>query len=172
MSSVLDNDMNISKSLVLSLTAAATLFGGGFAVHQASAADRSLAQEKGFRRGQFLQRAREKLGLTDEQTEKIKSELQAEKGTIAGLLSRLRDARTSLRSAIQAPDANEAAVREASAKVAAVEADIAVERMKLSARIQPILTPEQRAKVNEFWARMGDVVDQIINRMTEAPQSE
>ena len=54
-----------------------------------------------------------------------------------------------------------------SAKVAAVEADIAVERMKLAGRISPILTADQKEKIKAFEAKIDDLVDTLINRVGE-----
>ncbi|MDB6015751.1 MAG: hypothetical protein JWR19_240 [Pedosphaera sp.] len=118
-------------------------------------------------RGQFLERAKEKLGLTDEQMGKIKTELGAEKGTLSGLLTSLHDARVGLREVIQKNGATESEIRAASAKVAAVEADLAVERAKLYGRISPILTAEQLAKVSEFQQRVDDFMDDAIKSLGE-----
>jgi protein CpxP len=113
----------------------------------------------------MLQRVAEKLNLSDEQRTQIKSELKDEKDTLKSLFTRLHEARKGLREALHASDATEASVRTASAKVADVEADLAVERLKLHGKISPILTAEQREKVNEIQARLDDLVDQVVNRL-------
>jgi Spy/CpxP family protein refolding chaperone len=156
--------MKISKWLVIAMASGVFAAGGVFAL-KARAAEKSAFQ-RAFR-GQFLQRAREKLGLTDEQIAKIKSELNAEKETLTELLSQLHEARVGLRDAIQAADANETTVRAASAKVAAVEADLAVERLKLYGRISPILTTQQRDQIMEFQAKLDDFVDNVISHLGE-----
>ena len=145
--------------------AAGLLAAGGLITIKANAAEKP-ALNRGSR-GQFLERAKEKLGLTDEQVTKIKAELKGEKGTLTELLSRLHEARANLREVIQATDATETSVRAASAKVAAVEADLAVERLKLYGRISPILTAEQREKVVEFQSRLDEFLDNRINRLGE-----
>src|SRR5579864_5708536 len=114
-------------------------------------------------RAQWLERASEKLGLTDDQVAKIKAEFQSEKGTIKGLIFDLHEARVGLRQAIQAPGATEDSVRLASAKVASVEADLAVERLKLYARISPILTTDQLEKLKEFRAKIDSAIDRAID---------
>jgi Spy/CpxP family protein refolding chaperone len=76
----------------------------------------------------------------------------------------MHDARVALRTEIQKPDASEASVREAATKLAAVEADLAVERMKLHGKISPILTAEQREKLSEFQAGVDQFVDRLIDR--------
>lgn len=134
-------------------------------VIKAHAAEKPTSQ-RAFR-GQFLQRAKEKLGLTDEQVTKIRSELKAEKDALSDLISRLHEARVGLLETIQATDATETSVRAASAKVAVVEADLAVERLKLYGRISPILTPEQREKIIEFQTRLDDFLDNRLNHLGE-----
>jgi Spy/CpxP family protein refolding chaperone len=160
--------MKISKLLVITL--AAGLGVGGIFVVKAHAAERVAGNRAGH--GRLMERAKEKLGLTDEQVTKIKTELQGEMETLKGLISRLHDARTGLRDAIQASDANESSVRSASAKVAGVEADFAIERLKIYGKISPILTPEQREKVHEFQGRLDDFLDNAINHIGDRLASE
>jgi Spy/CpxP family protein refolding chaperone len=113
--------------------------------------------------GQFLSKAKEKLGLTDEQITKIKAELLAEKETLKPLVSSLYDTKIGLREAIQKKGASESEIRAASAKVAAVEADLAVERAKLFGKLSSILTADQLAKIDEFQEKMDDFVDGAIS---------
>src|SRR5690242_19874239 len=72
-------------------------------------------------RPRWLERVKEELGLTTDQTQKIKTELLAEKTTLHELISELHKARVGLRQAIQSADATQDSVRNASAKVAAAE---------------------------------------------------
>jgi Spy/CpxP family protein refolding chaperone len=118
----------------------------------------------GFVSGRLAERAREKLGLTDEQLAQIKDVLKAEKTNIISLLTRVRDTRAGLRDAIRSAGANETSVRAASAKVAAVEADAAVERMKIFHQVNPILTDEQRTKLAAMESKLEDFIDQAISR--------
>ena len=161
-------NMKTSKWMAIGLVAAVGAC-GTFAF-KARAAERTFGARAA--RGQFLERAKEKLGLTDDQAAQIKNALLAEKDTLKGLISKLHDARTGLREAIQASNATETTVRAASAKVAAVEADLAVERLKLFGKISPILTEEQRAKIKEFQSRLDDFVDGAIDRLGERLDSK
>jgi len=154
--------MKTSKWSVIAVAAAVFASGALFTI-KARAAEKPAFQ-RAFR-GQFLQRAREKLGLSDEQVAKIRSELKTEKETLTGLLSQVHEARVGLREAIQAADANETTVRAASAKVAAAEADLAVERLKLYGRISPILTAQQRDQIMEFQVKLDDFVDNVISHL-------
>ena len=146
----------------LAITLAAALCGGFLlTVPPAQAAKGASRQTV---RSRIRERAKTELNLTDQQVAQIKQILKADKGEIAGLVTRLHDARVGLRGAIQAPGATEASVRVASAKVAAVEADLAVERLRLFGKISPILTAEQREKLQELRGRADDFVDKLINR--------
>jgi len=155
--------MKTSKWLVV--TVAAALAAGGLFTLNSRAANH--AASPGRARGHLLERAKEKLGLSDEQVAQIKGIFKADKDGLTSLMTRLHEARAGLRSAIQAADATEASVRAASTKVAAVEADLAVERLTLFGKISPILTAEQRGKLGELQARMDDFVDGLINRVGE-----
>ncbi len=154
--------MKTSKWLIITLAAALTA--GGFIAYTAHAAEKNVALQRPFR-GRLLERAKEKLGLTDEQAAQIKAVLKSEKDNITSLLTRLHDARAGLRGAIQASGATEASVRVAAAKVAAVQADMAVERLKLHGKISAILTAEQQAKISEFHSRVDEFMDGAIDRI-------
>jgi Spy/CpxP family protein refolding chaperone len=162
---VLDTSMKRSKCLFLTL--AAGLIAGGLMTFNLTFNSHAVEQSAGPGRfhGQLLERAKEKLGLTDDQVAKIKTELSADKDSLKDLISRLHQAKTGLREAIQSSDATEASVRAAAAKVSAVEADLAVERMKLHSRISPILTDEQKEKVKAFQSRIDEFVDNLVNHM-------
>ena len=147
----------------MAITVAAALGVGGLTVLKTSAVERTGAE--GPLKGHLLERAKEKLGLTDEQAAKIKSELQADKDNLASLARKLHEAHISLREAIHAADANESSVRAAAAKVAQVEADIAVERLKLYWKISPILTSEQREKLKLMQERIDDFLESVITRI-------
>ncbi|MGO8675283.1 MAG: Spy/CpxP family protein refolding chaperone [Limisphaerales bacterium] len=114
----------------------------------------------------IFERIRESLALTDDQVAQIKAQVQPEREALKDMIARLREAKVQLRRSIHSSDANEAAIRTAAAKVAEVEADLAVERHKLYGKINPILTAEQRAKIVEFQDRLDDVLDTAINPLS------
>ena len=149
--------MKTSKWLFI--TVAAVAIAGGLTMAVARAQDAGPGR---FGRGRFLERAKEKLGLSSDQVSQIKGVLSADKDKLTALLSAWHDARVDLRGQIQKPGASENDIRTAAAKVAAVEADLAVERARLYGKISPILTPDQLTKVNEFQQRMDDFVDGAI----------
>jgi Spy/CpxP family protein refolding chaperone len=150
------------KHKLLLCSLAAALVAGGFVATKAFAADNPEAPAM---RGKILQRIADKLDLTADQRAQIKTILMGEKGTLKPLITSLHDSRKGLREAIRAKDASEASVRAASAKVAGVEADLAVERMKLFSKISPILTDEQRQKAADLQAHADEFIDGAIARM-------
>jgi len=144
------------KTKFITIISAVTLCVGGLLVLNSRAAENAAAPQRAFGKGQLLELAKKKLGLTDEQTAQVKGAFKAERENITSLLTRMRDAQAELRTAIQAGDASEATVRAAAAKVAEVHADAAVKRMKLFHQIAPLLTDDQRAKLAELQSRRQD----------------
>ena len=144
------------------VAAVALAIGGAFALNSRAAQD---AGGDGALGGQLRERVKEKLNLSPDQLAKIKSDLKAEKGNITSLLTRLHDARAQLRTEIHKADATEASVRDAAAKVSTVEADLAVERLKLYGKISPILTADQRAKLADFEAGIDQFIERVISRI-------
>jgi len=155
--------MKIVKAF--SLTLAAALAVGGLSTLATNAAE--TPAPNGPLHGQLRERIKGKLGLTDDQIAQIKTQLKSEKDNISSLMTRLHDAHGALRVEIQKSDATETSVREAAAKLAAVESDLAVERLKLHGKISPILTDEQRAKLGQFEAGVDRLVNHAINRVHE-----
>ena len=117
-------------------------------------------------RGPVLQKIVKGLGLSQEQIAKIKTELRAEKETLVPLLKNLHETRKGLRETIQS-DGNETEIRAASAKVAAIQADLAVERAKLRGKIAPVLTEEQLLKIKKFEEKVDDFVLNALQNFGE-----
>jgi Spy/CpxP family protein refolding chaperone len=148
---------------LLAIATAGAVFAGGWMTIRALAADN--ASPAPFR--QRLQRIADQLNLTPDQRAQIKGVLSGERETLQPLLARLQGARENLRAAIQAGNANETSVRAASATVAATEADLAVERMKIFGKIAPILTDEQRRQLSNIEQRADESADNAIARPGE-----
>lgn len=151
------------KNKFLILTLAAGLGVGGLFVNHAN------AEAAGGRRapGALLQRAKEKLGLTDAQTVQIRDVLKGERETLATLARAGHDARIKLREVIQKDDATETEIRAASAEVAKAQADMAVERHTLFGKLKPILTKEQLEKVAAMQDRVDSFMDSAISSLEE-----
>jgi Spy/CpxP family protein refolding chaperone len=155
--------MKTSKWLTIAMAAAISV--GGVTVWAIQAAQPAAPFSE--RRAALRSRAIERLGLTDEQAAKIKAELRGEKVAITSLLERLHNAHEQLRNTIQQEGVTEEAVRAASAKVASVQADIAVERAKLHRKIRPLLTTDQLARVREMQERLDGFLDRVVETIGE-----
>lgn len=153
------------KKKYLIITLAAALAVSGLSILNARAAASGGAGR--FRGGAIKQRIAEHLKLTDGQKAQIKAELKTEKDTLTKLFTQWHDTRKDLREAVRAKDATEASVRAAASKVAAVESDLAVERLKLHGKIAPILTADQLEKLAQVEAKIDDFVSDAIGRIGE-----
>lgn len=152
------------------IAAAALLLAGGGFVYELQAA-KTGALGSGRFHGLIAQRIAEKLGLNDDQIAQIKKVRNEEKAYVLAKVSDLHKARVEMRAVIQQQTGkvDEKAVRAAHARVAAVEADLAVERAKIYAKISPILTPEQLAKVQEFQQRKDENVQWFLKNIGSHP---
>ncbi len=150
------------KNKFLIVLAATVLAVGGLTAIKASAASREKPHHA---RNRVMERIAGKLDLTAEQRKEIRGILAGEKNTLKALASRSHEARADLRAAIRANDATETSVRAASAKVSAVDADLAVERMKLFEKIKPLLTEEQLKKISELEKRANAFAESAIDQI-------
>lgn len=151
------------KHKILMLTLAAVLGAGGwFAVNV-------HAQTTSPRRapGALLQRAKERLGLTDDQAAQIRAVLKEDRQTLANLARALHEGHIKLRAAIQKDDATEADLRAAAADLAKAQADMAVERHRLFGKIKPILTADQLDQLAAMQERLDDMVDGMIGALAD-----
>lgn len=86
------------------------------------------------------------LGITDAQRNQIKSIATSHGYEWKALADRARTAHQALRQAVTADTVDEGLIRQRSADVAAVEADLALARARTHAEVFQILTPEQKAQ--------------------------
>jgi Spy/CpxP family protein refolding chaperone len=100
------------------------------------------------------------LGLTDPQKAQIKSIFQSHKDEWKALADRAVTARKALNEAVSAEAIDETVIRQRSADVAAVRADIAVAHAHARAEVFQILTPEQQAQVNSLQSQMESRFEQ------------
>jgi periplasmic protein CpxP/Spy len=98
----------------------------------------------------MLDRLTEKLDLSDQQRQDLAGIFASHKEAMRATFAKMKDARDALDQAIHADTFDETAIRDASAAVAAVEANGAVERGKLFQQVKGILTPEQLQKFEEM----------------------
>ena len=95
------------------------------------------------------------LELTDAQKDQLKAIADSHKDDWKALADRGRAAHMALNTAVTADTIDEALIRQKSAEVAAVDADLAVARARARAEVFQILTAEQRAKAKERGAQRG-----------------
>ena len=94
------------------------------------------------------------VGLTDAQKDQIKSIADSHKDEWKALADRARTAHQALNGAVTADAVNDALIRQKSAEVAAVDADLAVARAHAHAEVLQILTADQKAKLKTMQAEM------------------
>jgi periplasmic protein CpxP/Spy len=107
------------------------------------------------------------LDLTETQREQVKTAIDAHKAEFEAIGTRMRQARTALDEAVTADALNEAAVRQASVDVAAVEADAAVLRAKVHTEVWALLTPAQQQKARELKAQRAERRAQVRQRIEQ-----
>jgi Spy/CpxP family protein refolding chaperone len=90
------------------------------------------------------------LNLTDAQRDQIKAIAGSHKDEWKALADREWTARTALMAAVTADTIDEAAIRQKSSEVAAVEADAAVARAHAHAEVVQILTADQKAQLKSM----------------------
>jgi protein CpxP len=93
------------------------------------------------------------LDLSDAQKQQVRDITQRHRQQMQPTMQRLQEAMQAQRAAINQVPANEAAVRQASAALAAVQADMAVDEARLHADIFSILTVEQQEKAKQLEAQ-------------------
>jgi Spy/CpxP family protein refolding chaperone len=104
------------------------------------------------------------INLTDAQKEQLKAIADAHKDEWRSLADRELAARSALNDAVTADVIDEAAIRQKSAEVAAVDADMAVARAHAHAEMLQILTADQKAQLNTMQQQMKQ-------RMQNRPQA-
>jgi Spy/CpxP family protein refolding chaperone len=93
----------------------------------------------------------QRLGLSDEQKNQVKTITESHAEEFKALAERARAAHDALNQAMMADSPDDAAIRQKSAEAAAVDADIAVASAHARAEVFQILTAEQREQLKK-WA--------------------
>ncbi len=106
----------------------------------------------GPRSGRGVQHGRmfENLNLTDSQRKSIGEMFAGNRENMRALHQRLREQRQLLNSASQKQPFDEAAVRFQAQEMAKLQSEMIVHRAALMNRVSNVLTPEQRAKLQEL----------------------
>ncbi|WP_224981169.1 Spy/CpxP family protein refolding chaperone [Geomonas agri] len=102
-------------------------------------------QKPGGHRGMFMKMAKE-LGLSDQQKHEARAIFESGRAKNAPLFASLRHERHELQALVRSGSADESAIRTQAARVAALQADVAVQRAAQNRQFIALLTPEQAAK--------------------------
>src|SRR6185369_9742515 len=114
--------------------------------------------------GHNFKKMAKELGLSVQQKKDIKTIIKKSQPQTHPLLKQLVAERRALRSLIQADTIDEAAIRAQSAKVAAIEADLAVQRALIGQEVRKVLSPEQVQKQRELQAKRDRKRDEAFSR--------
>jgi periplasmic protein CpxP/Spy len=117
----------------------------------------------GKSRGDFAQRLFSRmsraLDLTEEQKSRIKDVLRTHADEIKAQMQASANARRILHDAVMAQPTDEGAIRAAAAQVGQTQGDAALLFARVRTEIDPILTPEQKQKIQSFQERGRHHVD-------------
>lgn len=100
------------------------------------------------------------LNITDAQQAQIKSIADSHRDEWKALGDRARTAHEALQQAVTADAVDEGLIRQRSAEVAAVEADMAVARARTHAEVFQLLTPEQKTQAKTLQSTFGERMKQ------------
>ena len=106
--------------------------------------------------GWLTERMQYRLDLTAKQKGQIDGLIQAHHEEYAPFHEEMRAARIALYDAIHADTFDEAAIRDASAQVSALEAERSVARAEMFQKIRATLTPDQQAEMADMIREMRE----------------
>ena len=118
--------------------------------------------EAGFALGQ--------LDLSDAQKQQVRTIMQRHREQSQATMQRMQQAMQAQRAAINQVPVNEAAVRQAAAALAVVEADVAVDQARLHADIFNVLTVEQQEKAKQLEAQAQSRAQERRQRAPRQPK--
>jgi len=102
--------------------------------------------------GHHFKKMTKELGLASQQQDGIKAVFEKSRLQTKPLMDQMKAERRTLHGLIHADTIDEAAIRAQAAKVAAIQADMAVQRARTGQAIRALLTPEQ---VQKFKAQQA-----------------
>ena len=102
--------------------------------------------------GLILRRIAARLHVTDDQKRAALGVLRTHQPALTPLVDQVVKERFALRKLLEAPTVDEAAVRAGSARVAAFEAELAVQKAYLFHELRAVATPEQLTTLDQMEA--------------------
>lgn len=109
-----------------------------------------------------LFKLRDELDLSAAQKQQIKDVLQKRKPEIVAAAAAIHTQRQHLLAAVRAEIPDETAIRAAAAEMTKAVGDAAVLRAKVRQEVRVLLTPEQKAKVDQALAEMASDADRAL----------
>ena len=107
------------------------------------------------------------LNITDAQRTAARASLKAHAPTMMPLVRKLVGERRALHDLVRAGQPDETAIRAQAARVAAIQAELAVESSRLAVDLRKIATPEQLAKVRDLEKTIRERVDHGLDKASE-----
>lgn len=152
---------NLRKLALLACITAAASFGSQTAFAEYTKAGMSPAGQqqkhrKGHRDGDFLKKMARELSLTEQQQAQARALFENNRAEHKPLMESLRVERGRMQELVHSGKADEAAIREQAAKMAAVQADLAVARARAAKQFLALLTPNQAAQLKELQSKRGE----------------
>jgi len=155
-----------TKALVVAGVIAAVTVGGFFAF--LAHADTTTNDTGFLAKGRFA-KALAQAGVTADQRTQIKLILRKYQPTVGPMIQQIVTQRRTLRDTIRAENIDETAIRAQAAKVASLEADLAVQRAHVAHDIRGVLTPDQIQKLKDMQAnadaRFDEFLQHVANRI-------
>lgn len=109
----------------------------------------------------------DKLALSDQQKAQMKEVFKKNQPQVKPIFAKLINEKREMRTLIQSGSADEAAIRAQAAKVAGVEADLAVQRAQMAKQFRAILTPVQVEKFKAIQKEKDARFDKFREHMNE-----
>ncbi len=159
----------IRKSL-LAVAGAVVLAAGGLFAGRLSAGAVPQEARRDFAPRVYARIARA-LDLSEGQKSEIKTVLRSHAAEIKAQMQAAASARRALHNAVMAQPLDEAAIRARAQELGRVNADGAVLFARLRAEIEPILTEEQRGKIQRFHDRMQSRTESAVKSLDAFLQS-
>jgi Spy/CpxP family protein refolding chaperone len=164
------SNRNIRKS-VLMVAGALALVAAGLAAGRLAAG--VLPGESGGSGGRnVFSRIARTLDLTDDQKSRVRAILKSHSGEIEAQLTASAAARKALQDAMHARPIDEAAIRARAQELGRVRGDGGVLFARVREEIEPILTADQQARLQQMRDRMAQRGDRITRAFREFVETE
>lgn len=105
--------------------------------------------------GRHIKKMSRELGLSTAQSAQVKAIFEKDREQVKPLTEKLRAERKVMHDLIHGDSVDEAAIRAQSAKLAAIQVEMELNRARMFQQLRPILTPEQLQKIKEMPDRQA-----------------